>query len=60
MQLIERSLGDAETPVKLAVQGSDVLIHTGHTTISARLVEEGFLDGEMFFQTDPRLCVSKS
>jgi DNA polymerase-3 subunit beta len=42
MQLIERSLGDAETPVKLAVQGSDVLIHTGHTTISARLVEGRF------------------
>ena len=42
MQLIERSLGDAETPVKLAVQGSDILMQTGPTTISARLVEGRF------------------
>lgn len=42
MQLIERSLGDAESSVKLAVQGSDILIQTGQTTISARLVEGRF------------------
>jgi len=42
MQLVERSLGGADTPVHLAVRSSEILARTGGTTISARLVEGRF------------------
>lgn len=42
MQLIERCLGSAEAPVHLAVRPSEILVKTGPTTISARLVEGRF------------------
>ncbi|MFN5756235.1 MAG: DNA polymerase III subunit beta [Planctomycetia bacterium] len=42
MQLIERCLGSAETPVHVAVRSSEILVKTGPTTISARLVDGRF------------------
>jgi len=42
MQLIERCLGAADQPVQLAVRGSDILVRTAGTTISARLVDGRF------------------
>jgi DNA polymerase-3 subunit beta len=42
MQLIERCLGDASQPVHVAVRPSEILVRTGATTISARLVEGRF------------------
>lgn len=42
MQLVERCLGGADQPVHLAVRGSEILVKTGGTTISARLVEGRF------------------
>ncbi|MFM8635729.1 MAG: DNA polymerase III subunit beta [Planctomycetia bacterium] len=42
MQLIERCLGAADTPVHMAVRPSEILVRTGPTTISARLVEGRF------------------
>jgi DNA polymerase III subunit beta len=42
MQLIERCLGGAEAPVAIAVRQSEILVKTGGTTISARLVEGRF------------------
>ena len=42
MQLVERSLGDAASPVHVAVHSSEILIRSGGTTISARLVEGRF------------------
>jgi DNA polymerase-3 subunit beta len=42
MQLIERCLGDSSVPVHMAVRGSEILVKTGPTTISARLVEGRF------------------
>jgi DNA polymerase-3 subunit beta len=42
MQLVERCLGAADQPVQLAVRGNEILVKTGGTTISARLVEGRF------------------
>jgi DNA polymerase-3 subunit beta len=42
MQLIERCLGDASMPVQVAVRTSEILVKTGPTTISARLVDGRF------------------
>ena len=42
MQLIERCLGDASVPVHVAVRANEILVKTGTTTISARLVEGRF------------------
>jgi len=42
MQLIERCLGGADQPVDVAVRQSEILVKTGGTTISARLVEGRF------------------
>ena len=42
MQLIERCLGDASLPVLVAIRSSEILVKTGSTTISARLVEGRF------------------
>jgi len=42
MQLIERSLGAADTPVRVAVRGNEILVRTGATTISSRLVDGRF------------------
>jgi DNA polymerase-3 subunit beta len=42
MQLVERSLGGPDTPVQIAVRGSEILVRTAGTTISARLVEGRF------------------
>jgi DNA polymerase-3 subunit beta len=42
MQLIERCLGGADLPVQMAVHPSEILVKTGPTTISARLVEGRF------------------
>ena len=42
MQLIERCLGGADIPVHMAVHQSEILVKTGPTTISARLVEGRF------------------
>lgn len=42
MQLIERCLGGADQPVQLAVRGSEILVRTAGTTISARLVDGRF------------------
>jgi len=42
MQLMERCLSDASMPVQIAVRTSEILVKTGPTTISARLVEGRF------------------
>lgn len=42
MQLVERCLSGPDTPVQIAVRGSEILVRTGGTTISARLVEGRF------------------
>ena len=42
MQLVERCLGAADAPVHVAVRPSEILVNTGLTTISARLVEGRF------------------
>ena len=42
MALIERCLSDAGVPVHVAVRQSEILVRTGPTTISARLVEGRF------------------
>ena len=42
MQLVERSLGGADVPVHVAARSSEILVRTGGTTISARLVEGRF------------------
>ena len=42
MQLIERCLGAADAPVHVAVRPAEVLVKTGATTVSARLVEGRF------------------
>jgi DNA polymerase-3 subunit beta len=42
MQLVERCLGNAEQPVQIAIRPSEILVKTGGTTISARLVEGRF------------------
>jgi DNA polymerase-3 subunit beta len=42
MQLIDRCLGAAEQPVQIAIRASEILVKTGGTTISARLVEGRF------------------
>ena len=42
MQLVERCLGGADQPVQLAVRGNEILVKTGGTTISARLVDGRF------------------
>ncbi|MFM8704119.1 MAG: DNA polymerase III subunit beta [Planctomycetia bacterium] len=42
MQLIERCLGDVSVPVHVAVRNSEILVQTGPTTISARLVDGRF------------------
>jgi DNA polymerase-3 subunit beta len=42
MQLIERCLGGADQPVHVAVRGSEILVKTAGTTISARLVDGRF------------------
>ena len=42
MQLVERCLGSADAPVHVAVRSSEILVKTGMTTISARLVEGRF------------------
>jgi DNA polymerase III subunit beta len=42
MQLIERCLGGADVPVQVAVRGSEIIVKTAGTTISARLVEGRF------------------
>jgi len=42
MQLIERYLVSAETPVHVTARANEILVKTGPTTISARLVEGRF------------------
>jgi DNA polymerase-3 subunit beta len=42
MQLVERCLGNADAPVHVAVRSREILVKTGATTISARLVEGRF------------------
>ena len=42
MQLVERCLGSADVPVRVAVRQSEILVASGPTTISARLVEGRF------------------
>ncbi|NDC53085.1 MAG: DNA polymerase III subunit beta [Planctomycetia bacterium] len=42
MQLVERCLAAADAPVHVAVRPAEVLVKTGPTTISARLVEGRF------------------
>jgi len=42
MQLMERCLSDASIPVQVAVRPSEILVKTGPTTISARLVDGRF------------------
>ena len=42
MQLIERCLGSADEPVRIAVHANEILVKTGATTISARLVDGRF------------------
>jgi len=42
MQLIERCLGGGDAPVRVAVRPSEIVVQTGNTTISARLVEGRF------------------
>ena len=42
MQLVERCLSGADVPVRVAVRPSEILFHSGSTTISSRLVEGRF------------------
>jgi len=42
MQLVERCLAAADAPVHVAVRPAEILVRTGATTISARLVEGRF------------------
>ena len=42
MQLIDRCLNNDEAPVWVALRANEILVHTGQTTISARLVEGRF------------------
>jgi len=42
MQLIERCLGGADTPVHVAVHDADILVRSGATTVSARRVQGRF------------------
>jgi len=42
MQLMERCLAGPDTPVEVAVRQSEILVRSGPTTISARLVEGKF------------------
>jgi DNA polymerase-3 subunit beta len=42
MQLVERCLGAADVPVRVAVRPSEILFQCGSTTISSRLVEGRF------------------
>ena len=42
MQLLERCLGASDAPVHVAVRPAEILVKTGPTTISARLVEGRF------------------
>ncbi len=42
MQLVERCLGSADVPVRIAVRPSEILFQCGPTTISSRLVEGRF------------------
>lgn len=42
MTLLERCLGGADAPVHVAVRDNEILVRTGGTTISARLVEGRF------------------
>lgn len=42
LQLVERCLGDATTHVHIAAHQNDIIVRTGLTTISARLVEGRF------------------
>jgi DNA polymerase-3 subunit beta len=42
MQLIERCMGAADAPVHIAVRPAEILVRSGGTTISARLVEGRF------------------
>jgi len=42
MQLVERCLSSGDTPVHIAVHSSEILIRTGSTTVSARLVDGRF------------------
>jgi DNA polymerase-3 subunit beta len=42
MNLFERCLGNPETPVQMAVRPSEIIVRSGASTISARLVEGRF------------------
>lgn len=42
MQLVERCLGGADTPVHIATRSQEVLVRTGGTTVSARRVDGRF------------------
>ena len=42
MQLIERCLGAADVPVRIAARASEIMVKSGGTTISARLVDGRF------------------
>lgn len=42
MTLVERSIEDGEQDVAISVQANDVLVKSGHATISSRLVEGRF------------------
>jgi DNA polymerase-3 subunit beta len=42
MQLIERCLGAADLPVRIAARASEIMVKSGGTTISARLVDGRF------------------
>ncbi|MEI6635184.1 MAG: DNA polymerase III subunit beta [Planctomycetota bacterium] len=58
MQLIERCLGAADQPVQVAVRPNEIVVHTGNTTISSRLVDGRFPRWRDVFPDRPdAICV---
>ena len=58
MQLIERCLGGADQPVQVAVRPNEIVVHTGNTTISSRLVDGRFPRWRDVFPDRPdAICV---
>jgi len=53
MQLVERCLGAADQPVRVAVRPSEILFQCGQTTVSSRLVEGRFPRWRDVFPTRP-------
>ena len=57
LSLAERSIGDDEFEVFLAVHANDVVIKTGNSTISSRLVDGRFPNYRQVIPTEPRQTI---